>query len=128
MSSAKSDTEHDLIDVCVIEDHLDYRKTLMAELQDSAELTCRSGFSSVETALESIDGGYVPDVVLLDIAPPLTDRRLGTPGSENQPHVCWDVLRRVEEALVASGVSPVITPARRLQAPADFAQCSKIAT
>ncbi|MFT5854256.1 MAG: hypothetical protein ACI8XO_001499, partial [Verrucomicrobiales bacterium] len=30
MSSAKSDTEHDLIDVCVIEDHLDYRKTLMA--------------------------------------------------------------------------------------------------
>jgi DNA-binding NarL/FixJ family response regulator len=73
MNPANTDTEDAAIDVCIIEDHLDYRKTLMAELQDSAGLTCSRGFSAVETAIESIDRGYVPDVVLLDIGLPKMD-------------------------------------------------------
>jgi DNA-binding NarL/FixJ family response regulator len=56
--------------ICLIEDHQDYRNALKLAINDSDHLTCHLDFSSVEACLDNIPDNSSIDVILLDLGLP----------------------------------------------------------
>ncbi|MCU0794930.1 MAG: response regulator transcription factor [Akkermansiaceae bacterium] len=56
--------------VCVIEDHQDYRRALQLAIDHSDHLSCKLTFSSIEAFLEAATPAIKPDVILLDLGLP----------------------------------------------------------
>jgi DNA-binding NarL/FixJ family response regulator len=61
------------ISVCIIEDHSDYRKTLLQAINSSKSLTCNASFSNAEDALAHFADAPQPDVLVLDLGLPGID-------------------------------------------------------
>lgn len=61
------------IRVCIIEDHADYRNTLLQAIKTTETLSCESSFSNAEDALEELKEGLKPDVLVLDLGLPGID-------------------------------------------------------
>lgn len=56
--------------VCVIEDHQDYRRVLQLAIQGSDHLACGLTFSSIEACIGAISPQTQVDVILLDLGLP----------------------------------------------------------
>lgn len=56
--------------VCLIEDHQDYRSVLKLAIQGSGHLTCDFDFSSIEACMDGTEPETVIDVILLDLGLP----------------------------------------------------------
>jgi DNA-binding NarL/FixJ family response regulator len=56
--------------VCLIEDHLDYRRVLQQAINSSGHLNCELAFSSIEAFTAGTRSSGVVDVVLLDLGLP----------------------------------------------------------
>ncbi|MCW1925709.1 response regulator transcription factor [Luteolibacter arcticus] len=56
--------------VCLIEDHLDYRRVLRNAINSSEHLRCELVFSSIEAFIAETETGSHVDVVLLDLGLP----------------------------------------------------------
>lgn len=54
----------------LIEDHSLFRTSVAETLEDSGRYQCLGSYSTMEEALEEIDGGLAPDLVLLDLGLP----------------------------------------------------------
>lgn len=57
------------LNVCLIEDHQDYRRALQLAIRKSSNLRCEFSFSSIEACLAGAGGKRV-DVILLDLGLP----------------------------------------------------------
>jgi DNA-binding NarL/FixJ family response regulator len=57
------------LQVCLIEDHQDYRRALQLAIRNSKHLRCDLSFSSIEACLAGCRGQHV-DVILLDLGLP----------------------------------------------------------
>ncbi len=58
------------IRLILIEDHADFRESVSMVLEERAGYQCVGGFSTMEDALEAIDGGLEADMVLSDLGLP----------------------------------------------------------
>ncbi len=58
------------LSVWLIEDNQNFRSTLARVVNGMAGMKCSQQFSNAEDALEALDAGGVPDVVLLDVGLP----------------------------------------------------------
>jgi DNA-binding NarL/FixJ family response regulator len=56
--------------VCLIEDHQDYRRVLQLAIQQSDHLKCDLTFSSIEACLDGVSSSSPVDVILLDLGLP----------------------------------------------------------
>jgi len=56
--------------ICLIEDHQDYRRVLQLAIQQSGHLACELTFSSIEACLDQTAPGTPVDVILLDLGLP----------------------------------------------------------
>ncbi len=56
--------------ICLIEDHQDYRRVLQLAIQQSDHLECDLTFSSIEACLEKVPTSASVDVILLDLGLP----------------------------------------------------------
>jgi DNA-binding NarL/FixJ family response regulator len=56
--------------VCLIEDHQDYRRVLQLAIRNSGHLACDLAFSSIEACLDGVDARTRVDVILLDLGLP----------------------------------------------------------
>jgi DNA-binding NarL/FixJ family response regulator len=65
--------------ICLIEDHQDYRRVLQLAIQQSGHLACDLAFSSIEACLEGTRSSKRVDVILLDLGLP------GMPGVSGIP-------------------------------------------
>jgi DNA-binding NarL/FixJ family response regulator len=63
-------TPNPLKQVCVIEDHQDFRRVLQLAIQGSGHLACDFTFSSIEACVGAIDPQIPVDVILLDLGLP----------------------------------------------------------
>ncbi len=54
----------------LIEDHSLFRSSVVETLEDSGRYHCVGSFSTMEQALEAIDGGIAPELALLDLGLP----------------------------------------------------------
>ncbi|MGJ8651250.1 MAG: response regulator [Opitutaceae bacterium] len=70
------------IRICIIEDHTDFRKTLIAAIDSTETLTCEASFSNAEDAFEYFKSNPKPDVLVLDLGLP------GIDGIEAIPQFC----------------------------------------
>ncbi len=61
------------ISVCIIEDHADYRKTLLQAINSTKSLACENSFSNAEDALSHFEQSAKPDVLVLDLGLPGID-------------------------------------------------------
>jgi DNA-binding NarL/FixJ family response regulator len=61
---------HDAIEVWVVEDHALYRQSTAAVLGDAPGIRCPVAVASCEEALAALDGGALPEIVLMDIGLP----------------------------------------------------------
>lgn len=68
-----SDSSPSSISVCIIEDHSDYRKTLLKAINSTGKLTCEHAFSNAEDALLHFEEASKPDVLVLDLGLPGID-------------------------------------------------------
>ena len=64
------ETTTDSVKVIIVEDNLTYREALESGLRVADNVECMAAVHSSESALESIAGGSIPDVVLLDLELP----------------------------------------------------------
>jgi DNA-binding NarL/FixJ family response regulator len=69
MAAAQSPKEKP-IRLILIEDHADFRESVSRVLEERAGYQCVGGFSTMEDALESIQGGLHADLVLSDLGLP----------------------------------------------------------
>jgi DNA-binding NarL/FixJ family response regulator len=58
------------VQVCLIEDHADYRHALRRAIRGSNRLACDLAFSSIEACLAGVPAGSTIDVILLDLGLP----------------------------------------------------------
>ena len=56
--------------VCLIEDHQDFRSVLQLAIQSSGHLSCDLDFSSIEACMDGTTADSVIDVILLDLGLP----------------------------------------------------------
>ena len=56
--------------VCLIEDHQDYRRVLQLAIQGSGHLACNLAFSSIEACMDGTVPATPVDVILLDLGLP----------------------------------------------------------
>lgn len=56
--------------ICLIEDHQDYRNALQIAIQGSGHLACDLAFSSIEACLDQTPSSRPVDVILLDLGLP----------------------------------------------------------
>ncbi len=56
--------------ICLIEDHQDYRRVLQLAIQESGHLACDLAFSSIEACLDQVSPAAQVDVILLDLGLP----------------------------------------------------------
>ncbi len=68
-----SDSTTSRISVCIIEDHTDYRKTLLQAINSTQSLVCADSFSNAEDALMHFRHSPKPDVIVLDLGLPGID-------------------------------------------------------
>ncbi len=68
--NAPSDPE---IRVWLVEDNTMFATSVRRAVDDLGGMSCAQTFSSVEAAFESLDGGQLPDVILLDVQLPGLD-------------------------------------------------------
>ncbi|MGJ8654631.1 MAG: response regulator [Opitutaceae bacterium] len=61
------------ISVCIIEDHADYRKTLLQAINSTETLVCGASFSNAEDAMMHFEHSPKPDVLVLDLGLPGID-------------------------------------------------------
>jgi DNA-binding NarL/FixJ family response regulator len=54
----------------LIEDHSLFRTSVVETLEDSGRYQCLGSFSTMEEALEEVEGGLAPDLALLDLGLP----------------------------------------------------------
>lgn len=73
--------DSDRIIVLLIEDNVNYRNTLAGLINQNVNLVCKHSFESCEEALEVLEEGLAPDIVLLDIGLP------GMSGIEGISHI-----------------------------------------
>jgi DNA-binding NarL/FixJ family response regulator len=59
-----------LISVLLIEDNVNYRKTLAELIDQNEKMVCKHAFESCEEALDALEEGLAPDIILLDIGLP----------------------------------------------------------
>ncbi len=62
--------ETDTINVLIIEDDQTYRELIKDLINESGQLTCKHACESCEEGIRVIQGGYLPQVILLDIQLP----------------------------------------------------------
>ncbi|WPJ95699.1 response regulator transcription factor [Coraliomargarita algicola] len=61
------------INVCIIEDHSDFRNTLRAAINAAPSLQCNAAFSNAEDAFEYLNESGAPDIIVLDLGLPGMD-------------------------------------------------------
>ncbi|MGJ8656004.1 MAG: response regulator [Akkermansiaceae bacterium] len=62
------------INICIVEDHIDYRTILMDTMASSDLLNCQAAFSNVEDILDYLkEGNPTPDIIILDLGLPGMD-------------------------------------------------------
>lgn len=61
------------INVCIIEDHSDFRNTLRTAIDATASLQCENAFSNAEDAFEHLKESPAPDIFVLDLGLPGID-------------------------------------------------------
>lgn len=61
------------IQVCIIEDHADFRNTLRAAIDSTPTLQCETAFSNAEDAFEHLKESPAPDIIVLDLGLPGMD-------------------------------------------------------
>lgn len=62
------------INVCIVEDHADYRNILKDMMGVSGRLQCQAAFSNVEDILDYFqEGNPTPDIIILDLGLPGID-------------------------------------------------------
>jgi DNA-binding NarL/FixJ family response regulator len=66
--------------ICLIEDHQDYRRVLQLAIQQSGHLACDLAFSSIEACMEQTSTTTPVDVLLLDLGLPGIHGVTGIPG------------------------------------------------
>ncbi|MEY3898064.1 MAG: hypothetical protein RLZZ214_3585 [Verrucomicrobiota bacterium] len=66
--------------ICLIEDHQDYRRVLQLAIQQSGHLACDLTFSSIEACMDQTSAATPVDVILLDLGLPGIHGVTGIPG------------------------------------------------
>lgn len=106
--------------VCLIEDHQDYRSALKLAIEGSGHLACRLSFSSIEACLAGTTVGQRVDVILLDLGLPgmhgvtgIPELRKRFPDAKILVLTVYDHKPVVLEAL-AAGASGYLLKADRL--------------
>lgn len=66
--------------ICLIEDHQDYRRVLQLAIQQSGHLACDLAFSSIEACMDQSSPATPVDVILLDLGLPGIHGVTGIPG------------------------------------------------
>ncbi|MCP5538172.1 MAG: response regulator transcription factor [Akkermansiaceae bacterium] len=62
------------IDVCIVEDHIDYRTILSDAMASTDRLRCQAAFSNVEDILDHLkETRQSPDIIILDLGLPGMD-------------------------------------------------------
>ncbi|BDS05913.1 DNA-binding response regulator [Oceaniferula spumae] len=62
------------INVCIVEDHIDYRTILSDAMASTDRLRCQEAFSNVEDILDHLkEGSNAPDIIILDLGLPGMD-------------------------------------------------------
>jgi DNA-binding NarL/FixJ family response regulator len=96
------------IDVCIVEDHIDYRTILSEAMESTGRLRCQKAFSNVEDCLDCLAEGVAPDVIILDLGLPGMDGihaipllRKAAPDSQVLVLTVFDNKTRVFQALGA---------------------------
>ncbi len=106
--------------VCLIEDHQDYRSALKLAIEGSGHLACRLSFSSIEACLAGTGPNQRVDVILLDLGLPgmhgvagIPELRKRFPDAKILVLTVYDHKPVVLEAL-AAGASGYLLKADRL--------------
>ena len=106
------------LDVWLIEDNVHLRETLVELMAEARDLTCSLDASGCRPALDAIELGRIPDVVLMDLGLPGMSGVEGTrritelsPSSQVVVLTAHDDDDRVLEALCAGAVGYLLKPA-----------------